>query len=76
MPLSTTLRGEFGFDYPVDYRSTFGSLDVRGVVPTLIYYGVQIIHPQFFLVSCCVICAVVSVMTVARGLPLRPSVLP
>ena len=34
-----------------------------GVVPTLIYYGVQIIHPKFFLVSCCVICAVVSVMT-------------
>ena len=33
-----------------------------GVVPTLIYYGVQIIHPKF-LVSCCVICAVVSVMT-------------
>lgn len=63
MPLSTTLRGEFGFDYPVDYRSTFCSLDVRGVVPTLIYYGVQIIHPKFFLVSCCVICAVVSVMT-------------
>ena len=24
-----------------------------GVVPTLIYYGVQIIHPKFFLVSCC-----------------------
>lgn len=34
-----------------------------GVVPTLIYYGVQIIHPKFFLVSCCAICAVVSVMT-------------
>lgn len=36
---------------------------LSGVVPTLIYYGVQIIHPRFFLVSCCVICAVVSVMT-------------
>jgi NhaC family Na+:H+ antiporter len=36
---------------------------VSGVVPTLIYYGIQIIHPSFFLVSTCVICAVVSVMT-------------
>lgn len=36
---------------------------LSGVVPTLIYYGVQLIHPNFFLVSCCVICAVVSVMT-------------
>ena len=36
---------------------------ISGVVPTLIYYGVQIIHPQFFLASTCIICALVSVMT-------------
>lgn len=36
---------------------------LSGVVPTLIYYGVQIIHPQFFLLSTCLICAAVSVMT-------------
>ena len=36
---------------------------VSGVVPTLIYYGVQIIHPRFFLLCACIICAVVSVMT-------------
>ena len=36
---------------------------VSGVVPTLIYYGVQIIHPRFFLLCTCAICAVVSVMT-------------
>lgn len=36
---------------------------VSGVVPTLIYYGVQIIHPRFFLLCTCIICAVVSVMT-------------
>lgn len=40
-----------------------GSWMISGVVPTLIYYGMQIIHPDFFLASCCVICAVVSVMT-------------
>lgn len=36
---------------------------MSGVVPTLIYYGVQIIHPNFFLTSTCIICAIVSVMT-------------
>lgn len=36
---------------------------VSGVVPLLIYYGMEILHPLWFLVSACVICAVVSVMT-------------
>lgn len=36
---------------------------VSGVVPSLIYYGVQIIHPDVFLVSSCIISAMVSVMT-------------
>jgi len=40
-----------------------GSWMISGVVPTLIYYGMQIIHPNFFLTSTCIICAVVSVMT-------------
>lgn len=36
---------------------------VSGTVPTLIYYGIQIMSPRFFLVSTCVICAIISVMT-------------
>ena len=40
-----------------------GAWMISGVVPTLIYYGIQVIHPHFFLVSTCVICAIVSVMT-------------
>lgn len=40
-----------------------GSWMVSGIVPTLIYYGIQIIHPDYFLVTSCVICAVVSLMT-------------
>lgn len=40
-----------------------GSWMISGVVPTLIYYGMQILHPSFFLTSCCIICAIVSVMT-------------
>jgi NhaC family Na+:H+ antiporter len=40
-----------------------GSWMVSGVVPTLIYYGVQILSPKFFLVSACVICALVSLLS-------------
>ena len=40
-----------------------GSWMISGVVPTLIYYGVQILSPSFFLVSACVICALVSLLS-------------
>jgi len=40
-----------------------GSWMISGIVPTLIYYGVQIMSPQFFLVSACVICALVSLLS-------------
>jgi NhaC family Na+:H+ antiporter len=40
-----------------------GSWMISGIVPTLIYYGVQIMSPQFFLVSACVICSLVSVLS-------------
>lgn len=40
-----------------------GAWMVSGVVPALIYYGMQIIHPDIFLASACVICALVSMMT-------------
>lgn len=40
-----------------------GTWMLSGVVPTLIYYGLQILTPQFFLASCCIICAIVSVIT-------------
>ena len=40
-----------------------GTWMISGVVPTMIYYGLQILHPSFFLVASCAICAVVSLMT-------------
>ncbi len=36
---------------------------VSGIVPTLICYGIQAIHPVVFLLSACVISALVSLMT-------------
>ena len=40
-----------------------GSWMVSGVVPTLIYYGVQLLSPQFFLVCACLICALISLLS-------------
>ena len=36
---------------------------ISGVVPTLIYYGVQIMSPTFFLPCACIISSIISVMT-------------
>ena len=40
-----------------------GTWMLSGVVPTLICYGLEIIHPKIFLGVACVICAVVSLIT-------------
>lgn len=40
-----------------------GTWMVSGVVPMLIYYGMQIINPHVFLITSCLISAIVSVMT-------------
>ncbi len=40
-----------------------GSWMISGIVPTLIYYGVQVMSPQFFLICTCVICALVSLLS-------------
>ncbi len=36
---------------------------ISGIVPTLIYYGVQIMSPTFFLPCACIISSIISVMT-------------
>lgn len=40
-----------------------GSWMISGIVPTLIYYGLQVMQTDLFLAACCALCAVVSVMT-------------
>lgn len=39
-----------------------GTWMVSGIVPTMIYYGLQILSPEWFLVSSCIICALISVL--------------
>ncbi len=38
-----------------------GSWMVGGIVPTFIYYGLELLSPRWFLVGSCLICAIVSV---------------
>ena len=40
-----------------------GTWMLSGVVPTLMYYGLHIIHPKIFLAVACIICAIVAVVT-------------
>jgi len=39
-----------------------GTWMVSGIVPTMIYYGMQILRPEVFLVSSSILCALVSLM--------------
>jgi NhaC family Na+:H+ antiporter len=40
-----------------------GTWLISGIVPAMIYYGLQILHPSIFLVAACIICCVVSLAT-------------
>lgn len=41
--------------------SLIGTWILSGTVPTMIYYGLQIMHPSFFYVAACLICILVSI---------------
>ncbi len=38
-----------------------GTWLISGIIPTMIYYGLQILHPSIFLVACVLICALISI---------------
>ena len=40
-----------------------GTWLISGVIPTMIYYGLQVLNPTIFLASCVIICAVISIST-------------
>lgn len=40
-----------------------GTWLVSGIIPAMIYYGLQILHPTFFLAACIIICALISIAT-------------
>lgn len=43
--------------------SLAGTWMLSGVVPAMIYYGLQILNPTIFLVAACIVCSIVSVAT-------------
>ncbi len=70
--------------------SLIGTWIIGGTVPTLIYYGLEILHPKIFYAATCIVCAIVSLsigsswttagtvgvalVGVSHGLGLSPSI--
>lgn len=40
-----------------------GTWLISGIIPTMIYYGLQILNPTVFLAACVIICAIISIAT-------------
>jgi len=40
-----------------------GTWLISGIIPTMIYYGLQILNPSIFLAACLIICAIISIAT-------------
>ena len=40
-----------------------GTWLLSGIIPAMIYYGLQILHPSIFLPACIIICAIISLAT-------------
>jgi NhaC family Na+:H+ antiporter len=40
-----------------------GTWLASGIIPAMIYYGLDILHPSYFLAACVVICAIISIAT-------------
>ncbi|MGA8855294.1 MAG: Na+/H+ antiporter NhaC [Christiangramia sp.] len=40
-----------------------GTWLISGIIPTMIYYGLQILNPTIFLAACVIICSIISVAT-------------
>ena len=40
-----------------------GSWIASGTIPMMIYYGLKIISPKFYLVTACIVCSIVSIVT-------------
>ena len=40
-----------------------GTWLISGIIPSMIFYGLKILHPSIFLPSCVIICAIISIST-------------
>ena len=44
-------------------RGTAGTWLISGIVPAMIYYGLQIVNPTYFLIAACIVSAIISLVT-------------
>ena len=47
----------------ISVGALIGTWIAAGTIPMLIYYGLEIISPRFFLLTACVICSIISIVT-------------
>ncbi|MBE8168628.1 MAG: Na+/H+ antiporter NhaC [Shewanella sp.] len=40
--------------------SLIGTWILSGTVPTMIYYGMQVLNPEYFYAACCILCALIA----------------
>lgn len=40
-----------------------GTWLLSGIIPSMVFYGLQILHPSYFLVACVLICSLISIAT-------------
>ncbi len=40
-----------------------GTWLLSGIIPAMVYYGLQVLHPSIFLVACVIICSLISIST-------------
>lgn len=40
-----------------------GTWLLGGIIPAMVYYGLQVLHPSIFLVACVIICSLISIST-------------
>ncbi len=61
--LESLLKGMPAMLIVIVVGALIGSWIAAGTIPLLIYYGLQIISPQFFLVTACLVSSIVSVVS-------------
>ncbi len=61
--LASMMKGMPAMLIVIVVGALIGSWIACGTIPMLVYYGVQLISPQLFLLTACVVCSIVSVVT-------------
>lgn len=61
--LTSMMKGMPAMLIVITVGALIGSWIASGTIPMLIYYGLQLISAKYFLVTACVVCSIISVVT-------------